>query len=72
MDVKSDRNFQRVKYKFEFCGSMFSFEPEVAVAYDGIDLEASMGRDSENKFFVCVIFFLELENLILWRFRIVW
>jgi len=30
-----------------------------------------MGKDSDNKFFVCVIFFLELEDLIVWQFRIV-
>jgi hypothetical protein len=33
MDVKSDRNFERAKFKFEFYGLMFGF----ALAYDGID-----------------------------------
>jgi hypothetical protein len=37
MDVKSDRNFERAKFKFEFCGLMLGFEPEVATAYDGMD-----------------------------------
>jgi hypothetical protein len=37
MDVKSDRNFERAKFKFEFCELMFGFEPKVAAAYDGMD-----------------------------------
>jgi hypothetical protein len=37
MHVKSDRNFERAKFKFEFCGLIFSFKPEVAAAYDGMD-----------------------------------
>jgi hypothetical protein len=39
MDVKSDRNFERAKFKFEFCGLMFGFEPEIAAAYDRMDWE---------------------------------
>jgi hypothetical protein len=37
MDVKSDKNFERAKFNFEFCGLMFGFELEVAAAYDGMD-----------------------------------
>jgi hypothetical protein len=37
MDVKSDRNFERAKFKFEFCGLMFGFKSEVAAAYGGMD-----------------------------------
>jgi len=32
MEVKSDRNFERANFKFEFCGLVFSFEPEIAAA----------------------------------------
>jgi hypothetical protein len=37
MDVKSDRNFERAKFKLEFCELIFGFELEVAAAYDGMD-----------------------------------
>jgi hypothetical protein len=37
MEVKSDRNFERAKFKFEFCGLIFGFEPDVAAAYNGMD-----------------------------------
>jgi hypothetical protein len=37
IDVKSDRNFERAKFKFEFCRLMFGFEPEVVAAYDEMD-----------------------------------
>jgi hypothetical protein len=51
MDIKSDRNSERAKFKFEFCWLMFGFEPEVTAAYDGMDWEGSLGRLILSEFF---------------------
>lgn len=37
MEVKLERNFERVKFEFEFCELMFYLEPEVAEAYVRLD-----------------------------------
>lgn len=37
MEVRSENNIERPKFKFEFCELMFGLEPEVTEAYDGID-----------------------------------
>ena len=37
MGVKSERNFERTKLKFEFCRLMFDLVLEITEAYDEID-----------------------------------
>lgn len=37
MEVGSEKNFERAKFKLEICGLIFVLGPEVTEAYDGID-----------------------------------
>jgi hypothetical protein len=36
MEIKSERNIKRAKFKFELCELMFGLGLEVTEAYDGI------------------------------------
>lgn len=42
--VKSARNFERAKLRFEFCGLMCGLELEVAEAYVGKNCGELLGR----------------------------
>jgi len=37
MELKSESNFERAKFKFKFCGLMFGLGLKVTEAYDGFD-----------------------------------
>jgi len=64
MAVKSERNFERAKFRFEFCGLICGLWSEVVEAYDGIDWVGIMGGRLGNEFFVCEELMWEFEDLI--------
>lgn len=46
-EIKLERNYEHTEFKFKLCRLMFGLGSEVTLAYNGIDREGPLGRDSE-------------------------